>query len=215
MAGDDIRFHPAVAALYDPVQSYFERFQAPEHRAYLAAGLDGRVLEIGVGTGSMAPYYAEAFGSSAALHGIEPDPGMRTRARETFAENGLDVSLVSGRGERLPYADDAFDYVVECGVFCSVPEMEAMLAEIGRVLRPSGEFRFLDHVRSDGLVGRTQDALTPLWRRIGGNCHLNRRVRPVIEASDRLRVVDIDTHTVGYWPIREFVRGTAAGTSDV
>ncbi|MFC7195839.1 class I SAM-dependent methyltransferase [Halosimplex aquaticum] len=157
----------------------------------------------------MAPYYATALDPEANLHGVEPDPGMRARARETFAESGVDVSLVSARGERLPYADDAFDYVVECGVFCSVPEMESMLAEIARVLRPDGEFRFLDHVRSDGLVGRSQDALTPLWRRIGGNCHLNRRVQPVIEASERLRIVEADTPTVGYWPIREFARGTA------
>lgn len=209
MAGDEIRFHPVVAALYDPVQWYFERVQAPEHREYLAAGIDGRVLEIGVGTGAMLPYYEAAVDSEADLHGVEPDPAMWRRAREKVADSAVDVRLVSARGESLPYEDDAFDYVVECGVFCSVPSMEPMLAEVARVLRSDGEFRFLDHVRSDGLIGRSQDALTPLWRRIGGNCHLNRRVRPLIEASDRLTLVEFDRPTIGYWPVREFARGTA------
>lgn len=205
MAGDDIEFHPVVAALYDRVQWYFERVQAPEHRAYLADGIDGQVLEIGVGTGAMVPYYEPGT----TVYGIEPDPGMRRRARERAADSDVDLRLVSGRGEALPFETGAFDYVVECGVFCSVPSMDAMLAEIARVLRADGEFRFLDHVRSDGLVGRSQDALTPLWRRIGGNCHLNRRVRPLIESSERLRLTAFDRPTIGYWPIREFARGTA------
>jgi ubiquinone/menaquinone biosynthesis C-methylase UbiE len=209
MAGEDIRFHPVVAALYDPVQSYFERFQAPEHREYLAAGLDGRILEIGLGTGSMLPYYEDALGPEASLHGVEPDPGMWKRAREKATESAVDVTFVSARGETLPYEADAFDYVVECGVCCSVPDIEPMLAEIARVLRSDGEFRFLDHVRSDGPVGWSQDLLTPLWRSIGGNCHLNRRVRPRIEAVDSLTLVEFDRPTVGHWPIREFARGTA------
>lgn len=209
MAGDEIGFHPVVAALYDPVQWYFERVQAPEHRAYLAAGLDGRVLEIGVGTGAMLPYYEGEIESGADIHGVEPDPTMWQRAREKIADSTVDMRLVSARGESLPYEDDSFDYVVECGVFCSVPSIPPMLSEVARVLRDEGEFRFLDHVRSDGLVGRSQDALTPLWRRIGGNCHLNRRVRPLLEMSDRLTLEEFDRPTIGYWPIREFARGTA------
>ncbi|WP_226005240.1 class I SAM-dependent methyltransferase [Natrinema salinisoli] len=209
MSGGDIEFHPVVAALYDPVQWYFERVQAPKHREYLAAGLEGRILEIGLGTGSMVPYYEASLEHGATLHGLEPDPTMRQRARETIADSTVDMALVSGRGESLPYETDAFDYVVECGVFCSVPSMEPMLAEIARVLRDDGEFRFLDHVRSDGLIGRSQDFLTPLWRRIGGNCHLNRRLRPLIERSEHLTLAEFDRPTIGYWPVREFARGTA------
>jgi len=209
MTGGDIRFHPVVAALYDPVQTYFERRQVPEHREYLAADLDGRVLEIGLGTGSMLPYYEAAAAPTAEFHGVEPDPAMYRRARETVADSDVELELVSARGERLPYPEETFDYVVECGVCCSVPEIAPMLAEIGRVLRPGGEFRFLDHVRSPGVLGRTQDALTPLWRRIGGNCHLNRRLRPAIEASAQLRVAKFSRPTIGIWPIREFARGRA------
>ncbi|GCF14020.1 methyltransferase [Haloarcula mannanilytica] len=209
MAGDDIRFHPVVAALYDPVQTVFERYQAPEHREYLAAGLDGEVLEIGVGTGPMVPYYESEAATTASFHGVEPDPGMWQRAQDRIADSTVEMALISGRGETLPYSDDTFDYVIECGVCCSVPAIEPMLAEVARVLRPGGEFRFLDHVRSDGVVGRSQDLLTPLWRRIGGNCHLNRRLQPTIAASRHLQITECTTPTIGIWPIREFVRGTA------
>lgn len=209
MSGETIRFHPVVAALYDPVQAYFERFQAPAHREYLAEGLGGRVLEIGFGTGPMMSYYESGAESGAAFHAVEPDPGMYQQARETVADSEVDLELVCARGEALPYPDETFDAVVECGVCCSVPAIEPMLAEITRVLRPDGGFRFLDHVRSEGAIGKSQDLLTPLWRSFGGNCHLNRRVKPVVESVDGLEITDCSTPTIGYWPIREFVRGTA------
>ncbi|KAA9401426.1 class I SAM-dependent methyltransferase [Haloarcula sp. CBA1130] len=212
MGRGDIQFHPVVAALYDPVQWYFERCQVPEHREYLAAGLDGTVLEIGLGTGPMLPYYESEAEATASFHAVEPDPEMWQRAEEKIADSTVEMALVSGRGETLPYGDNTFDYVVECGVCCSVPAIDPMLAEIARVLRPDGEFRFLDHIRSDGWVGRSQDLLTPLWRRIGGNCHLNRRLRPRIRASDHLQLTECTTPTIGIWPIREFARGTATAS---
>jgi ubiquinone/menaquinone biosynthesis C-methylase UbiE len=211
MTDSKIEFHPLVAALYDPAQAFFERYQAPEHRTYLAEGLDGEVLEIGVGTGAMVPYYETHAAETAHIHGVEPDPGMYRRARDRVATADVHVELTSGRVESLPYEDDAFDYVLECGLCCSVPSVETALAEIERVLAPDGEFRFLDHVRSAGVVGRSQDLLTPLWRSFGGNCHLDREVEPLVAASD-LTVLDLDHHTVGYWPIREFVRGRATPT---
>lgn len=205
MSKTDIRFHPVVAALYDPVQLYFERFQAPEHRQYLANRLEGNVLEIGVGTGAMIPYYEEGT----VVHGVEPDPGMWRRTRQKAAESEISMELVCGRAEALPYEDETFDYVIESGLFCSVPSIEPVLEEIHRVLVPNGEFRFFDHVRSGGIVGRSQDALTPLWRTIGGNCHLNRRVQPVLEECSLICVEEIDHYPVGYWPVRKFVRGSA------
>lgn len=207
MASGDIRFHPVVAAVYDPVQTYFEWRQAPPHRRYLTRGLEGRVLEVGVGTGAMYPYYSSEAGIE--LHGVEPDPGMRRQAEKKLAGVDVGMKLVEARVEALPYPSDSFDHVVECGVLCSAPDVEAALREVGRVLKPEGEFRFLDHVRSPGVVGWTQDALTPLWRWFGGNCHLNRRLQGVLEDSSALHVTELDRPTVGIWPIRKFVRGKA------
>lgn len=209
MADEEIRFHPAVARIYDPIQVYFERVQAPPHRRTLAAGLSGDVLEVGVGTGAMIPYYAEHADDSLDLHGVEPDPGMYRRARETAAAHGVRIDLVCARGEHLPFADDRFDAVVESAVLCSAPDVPAALSEVARVLAPGGEFRFFDHVRSPGLVGRSQDVLTPLWRRVGGNCHLNREVAPSIAACEGLTIQSLERPTVGHWPIRDFVRGVA------
>ncbi|RQG96418.1 class I SAM-dependent methyltransferase [Natrarchaeobius chitinivorans] len=209
MSRDDIRFHPAVAALYDPIQVYFERFQAPPHRTYLANGLEGTVLEIGVGTGAMVPYYEDTVEDGTRIYGVEPDPGMWRRSQAAIEERDVPMEVICGRGERLPFDDGTFDYVLECGLFCSVPSIDTVLDEIGRVLEPDGEFRFFDHVRSNGLLGYSQDALTPLWRRIGGNCHLDRRILPTLEENDSVRIETVERRRVGHWPIRTFVRGTA------
>lgn len=215
MPRTDIRFHPVVAALYDPVQCYFERFQAPGHRTYLADGLNGRVLEIGVGTGAMLPYYEQVASERVVFHGVEPDPGMWRRTSRALDDHEVSMELLSARVEALPYDDDTFDYVIECGLLCSVPSIDEAFEEIHRVLKPEGEFRYFDHVRSDGFVGKSQDALTPLWRRIGGNCHLNRRIHPRLDACSFFEVEEGERLSVGHWPIREFVRGTAtpAGAS--
>jgi SAM-dependent methyltransferase len=208
MGDETIRFHPAVAAVYDPVQAYFERVQAPPHRRWMAGGLSGDVLELGVGTGAMVPYYAEQS-EPPRLHGVEPDPGMYRQARATLSDHDVAMALTSARAEALPYAADSFDAVVEFGVLCSVPDVPTALSEVARVLGPDGEFRFFDHVRSAGLVGRSQDLLTPLWRRVGGNCQLNRTVGALLGDADGLAVEDHERLTVGHWPIREFVRGVA------
>lgn len=212
MGDEEIRFHPLVAAAYDPVQAYFERVQAPPHRRALAEGLAGDVLELGVGTGAMLPYYGDHADASLSLHGAEPDPGMYRRAREAAATHGVDIDLACARAEALPYADDSFDAVVESGVLCSVPDVPAALAEVARVLEPGGEFRFFDHVRSPDPLGWTQDLLTPVWRRVGGNCHLDRDVGSLLAGCDDLAVRDLERSTVGYWPVREFVRGAAVPT---
>lgn len=209
MTQNEIRYHPIVAALYDPAQLYFERLQGPEHREYLARGLDGRILEIAVGTGAMIPYYERQVGDGAVVHGVEPDPGMWSQAREKLEDSDCSMRLVSARGEALPYPDGAFDHVIDSGLLCSVPSVDAALAEIRRVLAPDGEYRFLDHVRSDGIVGRSQDVLTPLWRWTFGNCHLNRRLQPALEESERFRIEEIARVSAGHWPVREFLRGTA------
>lgn len=205
MASGDIRFHPFVAAVYDPVQTYFEWRQAPPHRRYLARGLGGRVLEIGAG--AMYPYYDS--GADAELHGVEPDLRMRRQAERKLGDADVDMRLVEACAESLPYPSDTFDFVVECGVLCSATDVDAAFREVGRVLKPGGEFRFLDHVRNTGVVGWSQDVLTPVWRRIGGNCHLNRRIGEELKESGAVRVTEVDRLSVGIWPIREFVRGAA------
>jgi ubiquinone/menaquinone biosynthesis C-methylase UbiE len=208
MADHSIRFHPVIARIYDPINVYFERVQVPDHREWLAADLSGRVLEVGYGSGAMFPYYESA---DATIHGIEPDPHMRQQASDKREDRGFafEFERIAGRVEATPYESDSFDVVLASCVFCSVPHVEAAFQEVARVLKPDGEFRLFDHVRSRGPVGRAQDSLTPLWRTVGGNCHLNRRLERALVKSEAMELRESEKHTVGIFPIREFLRAVA------
>lgn len=203
-----IGFNPVIARLYDYINFYFEHRQAPPHREWLADGLSGVVLEIGPGTGTMIPYF-EAESELATYYGVEPDTGMRRQTVQRLDQSSLHGAVVTGRAEQLPFPDGSVDAVVASCVFCSIPDLVAAIAEVARVLDTDGEFRFFEHVRSPGLVGRSQDALTPLWRRLGGNCHLNRAFVPDVRDHTALVLTEVETYTTGHYPIREFVRGRA------
>jgi len=206
--GDTVRFHPWIARLYDYINLYFEHRQAPRHREYLASGATGTVVEIGAGTGTMLPYL-DREATLDTYCAVEPDRGMREQLVRRLDAVAFEGSAVAARAERLPCADDSVDTVVASCVFCSIPDVDGALAEIGRVLAPDGEVRFFEHVRSPGLVGRSQDLLTPLWARAGGNCPLNRQFLPRVAAHPALELVEAETHTAGHYPIREFARGRA------
>jgi SAM-dependent methyltransferase len=141
--------------------------------------LEGEILELGAGTGLNLPHYRRA----ARVVALEPDPGMAGRLRERAASATVPVEVVEGRAEELPFPDASFDHVVSALVLCSVTDVERTLAELRRVLRPGGSLAVVEHVRGEGGVGRWQDRLTPLQRRISDGCHLNRRTGPALAAA--------------------------------
>lgn len=197
--------HPYFAALYDLLPQSF--LLAP-HREYLAADLTGRVLELGCGTGEMFSFVRDGAADDLEYHAIEPDPHMRTRAASTAREVGLPVDLRDARAESLPYPDDSFDAVVSGMVFCTIQEPDAALEEVARVLKPGGEFRFLEHVRADGWRARGQRLLNPLWKRVAGGCQLTRETVPRFVCQGALETVEIDRLAFGIFPATPFVRGT-------
>lgn len=95
-------------------------------------------------------------------------------------------------------------------MFCTIPDVEQALEEITRVLKPGGELRFLDHVRSDGSYGQSQDRATPIWKRIFGGCHLNRRTEKKLSNSP-LNLTEIDERgfDTNLVPINKLIRGVA------
>ena len=142
--------------------------------------IEGRVLEIGAGTGASFEYY----GHEAVVVATEPDPFMLERARlrlEGLSARRIELRQVSA--EELPFDDGSFDHVVSSLVLCTVGDLPRALAEARRVLRPAGTFRFIEHVRNDDsrFWGTLQDVITPAWRWFAAGCNPNRRTQQAIE----------------------------------
>lgn len=160
--------------------------QLDAYRRSVAGAARGRVLELGVGSGRNLPFYSEAVRF---LVGVDPSRELLAMARRAAEAAPLRrIALVEGSAERLPFEQGSFDAVVVTWSLCSIPNPAGALAEARRVLRPGGELLFVEHGLSpDPGVRRWQDALTPLWSRIAGNCHLNRKVDALVsEAGLRL-----------------------------
>jgi SAM-dependent methyltransferase len=154
------------AAAYDPFVARAERAGVANARQELLAGVRGRVLEIGAGTGLNVEHYPP--GSDVTY--TEPSPHMAKRLRA----RGVDV--VEAGAERLPFADDSFDTVVSTLVFCTVPDVAASLREVRRVLVPGGRLLFLEHVRAEpgSTLERWQDRLHGPWHALACGCNCNR-----------------------------------------
>ncbi len=194
--------HPLVATVYDwivPERTLF----APQRR-YLTADLEGRVLDIGAGTGANFPHVAAA---DVEFHAIEPDPYMRRQAADRAREVGCAVDLRDGRAESLPYPDDAFDVVLAGLVFCTIADPDRAVDEVARVLKPGGQFRFLEHVHADGWQATGQDLLNPLWERVAGGCQLNRETVDRFVCHDAFSVDEIERLSIGIFPAKPMVRG--------
>jgi len=138
------------------------------------------VLEIGAGTGTNLPYY----GADVHLALLEPSPYMARRLEQKAQALGRRATVVQESGERLPFADAAFDSVVCTFVLCSVDDVPQVLREVRRVLRPGGAFYFLEHVAAPGgWTRRLQAWLTPAQRLLVDGCRLDRDTGLAIQAA--------------------------------
>lgn len=155
-------------------------------RRELLAGATGRVVEVGPGNGINFPYYPATVSEVIA---VEPEPYLRAQAEKAASRAPVPVRVVSGVADALELAPHSVDAVIACGVLCSVPDQAAALAEFRRVLRPGGELRFYEHVRSrrPGFA-RWQGMVNPLWKRMFGGCHADRDTLGAIERAGFRRV---------------------------
>jgi ubiquinone/menaquinone biosynthesis C-methylase UbiE len=164
--------HPRFARMYEQMSAESERRGTAEHRDRVLAGLTGRVLEVGAGNGMNFSHYPDTVAEVVA---VEPEDYLRALAERAAAQAPVPVRVLAGHATALPVEDNGFDAAVASLVLCSITDLPAALAEIRRVLKPEGELRFFEHVRSDKpWFGLLQDAITPLQSRIGGGCHPNR-----------------------------------------
>jgi ubiquinone/menaquinone biosynthesis C-methylase UbiE len=163
------------------------------YRERVIGAAEGRVLEIGIGSGLNLPFYRPPVKQILAL---EPAPKLVAMARRA-PHPGMPVSFLEASAEAIPLDDCSVDTVVTTWGLCTIPQAATSLGEMRRVLRPGGKLLFVEHgLAPDDGVRRWQDRLTPAWRSISGGCHLNRPIQAMIEGAG-FRVDRIET---GYMP---------------
>ena len=150
-------------------------------RRRACTGLEGRVVELGFGSGHNAPFYPEAVERVAA---IEPaDLGWRL-AEKRLRATRVPVERAGLDGQSLPFGDDSFDTALSTWTLCTIPDIAAALAEIRRVLKPGGTLHFLEHgLAPDEGVRVWQHRLEPLQKRMFGGCHLTRPIVDLLTAA--------------------------------
>ncbi|HEY9346244.1 MAG TPA: class I SAM-dependent methyltransferase [Inquilinus sp.] len=152
----------------------------------------GRVLDVGIGSGLNLPFYGE---QAERIVGVDPSPELLRFAEERAGKTATPVELLHGSGESLPIEDRSIDTAVVTFTLCTVDDAVTTLAEIRRVLRPGGRLLFAEHGRApERGVALWQDRLTPIWRRLAGGCHLNRKPDDLIRSAG----FAIDTLETGY-----------------
>lgn len=173
------------------------------------AGLTGRVLEVGAGTGTNFAFYPSTVSEVVA---VEPEHRLAVLARQSAEAAPVPVTVRSDAVEDFA-AGEPFDAVVCSMVLCSVDDPDAVVRQLHSLLRPGGELRFLEHVASGGVrAGLQKAADATLWPRLLGNCHTHRHTEQTIAAAG-FEVVDARREwTMPAWvplPVAEFAIGRA------
>ena len=151
-------------------------------RAKVVPRASGRVLEIGIGSGRNLPLYDHEQIEHVA--GVDPSPELWELAEERAKELPLEIEFIEASAEEMPIENSTFDTVLMTYTLCSIPDAEAALGEIRRVLRPDGRLVFCEHgLAPDPEVSRWQNRLQPIWGRLSGGCHMNRPIPSMIESA--------------------------------
>lgn len=161
-------------------------------RERVIGAAEGRVLEIGVGSGMNLPFYRPPVREVLAL-----EPAQRLVSMARGVTRNMPVSFLEASAEAIPLDAHCVDTVVTTWTLRSIPQGTTALAEMRRVLRPGGKLLFVEHgLAPDEGVRRWQDRLTPAWRRFTGGCHLNRPIGSMIEGAG----FSIERIETGYMP---------------
>lgn len=172
-AGPAYTPHPIFGRCYALISPAMDKGGVIEHRRRLLAGLSGEVVEIGAGNGLNFAHYPEGVTRVVA---IEPETHLRALARRVALQAPIEIEVLDGVADHLPAEEAGFDAAVACLMLCSVPDQQAALREMHRVLRPGGQLRFLEHVRAaPGTLRRVQRlADATVWPLLFGGCHTAR-----------------------------------------
>ena len=158
-----------------------DRKDLREVRARVCSALWGGVVEVGFGTGLNAPHYPDGVQRIAA---VEPSSLCMRIAEPRIAATSAKVELAGLNGETLDLPSDEFDAALSTWTLCTIPDVDAALAEIRRVLKPGGTFHFVEHGRApDARVARWQARIEPTWKRVAGGCHVTREISDLVKRA--------------------------------
>ncbi|WP_420430839.1 methyltransferase domain-containing protein [Hyphobacterium sp.] len=153
-----------------------------KQRAKIVPEAEGVVAEIGMGAAPNLPLYDAA--KVKMVIGIEPNAGLRRKAERAISDSDLAVELADGRAENLPLDNASVDTVVLTYTMCSLPDVPGALSEVRRVLKPGGRLLICEHgAAPDAGVLKWQKRLDPVWKVIGGGCHLSRPIDRMVESG--------------------------------
>jgi len=183
-----------------------QRMLAP-YRDRVVSSARGRVLEVGIGSGLNLPFYAS---TATEIIGLEPSPKLLEMANKAARKTPIPLRLVEGTAEAIPIEDHDVDAVVTTWTMCSIPEIQTALQEMRRVPRPGGRLFFVEYGRAtEPRVRWWQDHLTPAWKHLSGDCHLNRAIDELVEnAGFRIERLD-QGYMRGPKPITFMYEGSA------
>jgi ubiquinone/menaquinone biosynthesis C-methylase UbiE len=196
------------AALYEPVLRRGERLGMADRRAELLRSARGRVVEIGAGTGLNVRHYP----GSAQVVLTEPVPAMYRRL-EKRVQGRVGVRSVQAAADALPMTDTSVDTVVSTLVLCTVPDVDRVLAELVRVLRPGGRLLFCEHVHAeDPKLARRQTRLAGAWAAFAQGCRCDRDILALVK--QRFDIEDLSTARWRGMPsvVHPLIIGTATPT---
>lgn len=143
---------------------------------------EGRILEIGMGSGLNIEHYDPAKVEK--LWGLEPSHGMRAKAQPRLDSAPFELEWLDLPGEEIPLEDDSVDTVVLTYTLCTIPDGQRALEQMRRVLKPGGRLLFSEHGKApDAAVRKWQDRINPLWMKMAGGCHLNRDIPGMLAAG--------------------------------
>jgi ubiquinone/menaquinone biosynthesis C-methylase UbiE len=178
------------------------------YRERVISAARGRVLEIGIGSGLNLPFYGAEVEE---IVGLEPAARLIAMARSAAEHSQTSVRMISGSAQIIPIANHSVDTVVTTWTLCSIPDAVAALREMRRVLRSEGRLLFVEHgLAPEQNIQKWQNRLTPIWKKIGGGCHLNRPIGALIESAG-FRIVRLEAHYLnGPNPLTFMYEGCAA-----
>ena len=143
---------------------------------------EGKVLEIGIGSGLNLPFYDKAKIDE--IWGLDPSEELSEMAKQVADEESMEVKFISSGAEDIPLPDNYFDCVLVTYTMCTIPEVQRANQEIRRVLKEDGKMIFCEHGEApDQNIRMWQNRINPFWGKLAGGCNINRKIPSLIQDS--------------------------------